>query len=693
MKRSHEECTPVRAVKKKKHKKKQKKRLKTAKTLDDGLVRAGARTYSSQFAQSTGPPTQPVYPEINAGTTMDPPSDPLAQSKATLDHRQGEGPDRTFSMAVPPTFDPDETIQKAMENLSKGIFDIKEVSIVDAFAAEYDMEETEYQKNFKQAVKSEENISQAIELIKRDYRNGIMPSLRNMHKLVSDIMLVKRYCQDFYTVETLRMTLSIHCSHPGGDTQDNQVFTKSFWYDKLEDELKRKLSTGAPRTDNINAGISKLLAFLLAGDEIKFETLTQPFGTLLLLSRNFTIIQSFASTMAAMGKAPTTMVTSMSQLNFFIKRLVGAWYGLSDSLQSELIAKYPYIPEVLEKTPHLYDFISMHLKTLRLNDQICHKKKWSIDGLKKSGLWVSRRDIILYRERVLHMVDHVIGSLNNEQCYIYPDDSNDTDPMDDSIEVIMRHRRYICTLQALIIGLITLSAYGSRTQVMAKLTIGERKRTCDQHADCSESVDCEGYEFHPNVRVEWDLNSPNREKRPRSNAASRFEEAECITVALDRFIHLTRGLREDADTDSVFLPFRARQNGLMFSLTRKEFLGGEVNKAVKFVNAQLGVKIPQPSVMRHLYCTHAYLNWYEAEAGRDSRTFDVLITDLANDMNTSTEMVLNNYLCCRYSRLQLSDSVARRRAASKINQLVRLQNFTNLTSPVEELGGASSSLA
>ena len=162
--------------KKKKHKKKQKKRLKTAKTLDDGQVRAGARTYSSQFA-STGPPTQPVYPEINAGTTMDPPSDPLAQSKATLDHRQGEGPDRTFSMAVPPTFDPDETIQKAMENLSKGIFDIKEVSIVDAFADEYDMEETEYQKNFKQAVKSEENISQAIELIKRDYRNGIMPSL------------------------------------------------------------------------------------------------------------------------------------------------------------------------------------------------------------------------------------------------------------------------------------------------------------------------------------------------------------------------------------------------------------------------------------------------------------------------------------------------------------------------------------
>ena len=71
------------------------------------------------------------------------------------------------------------------------------------------MKETEYDKNLKQAVKSEENISQAIELIKRDYRNGIMPSLRNMHKLVSDIMLVKRYCQDFYTVETLRMTLSV----------------------------------------------------------------------------------------------------------------------------------------------------------------------------------------------------------------------------------------------------------------------------------------------------------------------------------------------------------------------------------------------------------------------------------------------------------------------------------------------------
>ena len=90
-----------------------------------------------------------------------------------------------------------------------------------------------------------------------------------MHKLVSDITLVKRYCQDFYTVESLRMTLSVTL---GGDTQDNTQ--KSFWYDRLEEEMKRKHSTGAPRTDNINAGISKLLAFLLAGDEIKFETLT-----------------------------------------------------------------------------------------------------------------------------------------------------------------------------------------------------------------------------------------------------------------------------------------------------------------------------------------------------------------------------------------------------------------------------------
>jgi len=41
----------------------------------------------------------------------------------------------------------------------------------------------------------------------------------------------------------------LHCGNieddAVGDTPDNTHFTKSFWYDKLEDELKRKVSTRA----------------------------------------------------------------------------------------------------------------------------------------------------------------------------------------------------------------------------------------------------------------------------------------------------------------------------------------------------------------------------------------------------------------------------------------------------------------
>ena len=59
---------------------------------------------------------------------------------------------------------------------------VKQIPIIDAFAAEYDMEETEYDKNLKQAKESEDFIARAIESIKRDYRSAIMPSLKNINK-------------------------------------------------------------------------------------------------------------------------------------------------------------------------------------------------------------------------------------------------------------------------------------------------------------------------------------------------------------------------------------------------------------------------------------------------------------------------------------------------------------------------------
>ena len=44
--------------------------------------------------------------------------------------------------------------------------------------------------------------------------------------------------------------------------------------------------------------------------------------------------------------------------------------------------------------------------------------------------------------------------------------------------------------------------------------MGAKQRTCNRHAACSESVDCEGYEFHPHGRVKLDLNSSIWEKHP-----------------------------------------------------------------------------------------------------------------------------------------------------------------------------------
>ena len=65
------------------------------------------------------------------------------------------------------------------------------------------------------------------------------------------------------------------------------------------------------------------------------------------------------------------------------------------------------------------------------------------------------------------------------------------------------------------------------------------------------------------------------------------------------------------------------------------------------------------------------MDWHEAKKGEDTRSFDKMIADIAQDMNTSVEMVLHNYLVCRYSRFQLSDNDSRMRAASKVNDVIR----------------------
>ena len=102
-----------------------------------------------------------------------------------------------------------------------------------------------------------------------------------------------------------------------------------------------------------------------------------------------------------------------------------------------------------------------------------------------------------------------------------------------------------------------------------------------------------------------------------------------------------------------------------------KFDNHHVSKANKYSRTTLSIVIPNPHVYRHLYCTHEYMDWHEAKKGEDSRSFDEMIENIANDMNTSVEMVLQNYLVCQYSRFQLSDHESRMRAASKVNAVIR----------------------
>ena len=324
---------------------------------------------------------------------------------------------------------------------------------------------------------------------------------------------------------------------------------------------------------------------------------------------------------------------------------------------------FPYITEVIEKTPALYEFIAMQLRDIRMVSKIQHRERWSIDGLKKANLWVSRTEIIEYRKSIILILDQIFVTLEGEGCYIYPTES--LEETEEEERVRKKHQRLICSVQAYCIGLIDLSCYGSRSQVMGRLKVCERVQTCDIHGNCADAEDS----YHVNERVEWDLNTPEREKRPRSNKSTRFEEPTCVTAVLTKLIQLTTGLREERGDGTVLLPFVVRPSGLFFS-QRKEFTSGEINKAIRFNNTTLGLSLPQPHVMRHLYCTHEYLNWYESKPGEDLRTFNTLIEHLAHDMNTSDAMVKENYLCCHYSTVQLHNSAERRRAAASINNLV-----------------------
>ena len=76
------------------------------------VVTSAVRSALELDAQATAPPAPSVQlpsspaAEMDAGATMDPPSDRPAQTEATLAHRGGEGSDRTFSTASPTPSEP-----------------------------------------------------------------------------------------------------------------------------------------------------------------------------------------------------------------------------------------------------------------------------------------------------------------------------------------------------------------------------------------------------------------------------------------------------------------------------------------------------------------------------------------------------------------------------------------------------------
>ena len=131
------------------------------------------------------------------------------------------------------------------------------------------------------------------------------------------------------------------------------------------------------------------------------------------------LIKLFIRKATVMGLRAVTIKSCLCQTNFFVKRLINAYYAISTEQRERIIKLFPYVVDVLDVAPSLHDYICNQIQELRLVASTQHREKWSIDGLKNAGLWVSRNEIIEYRRRLIKIIDDIFFILEQDECDIY----------------------------------------------------------------------------------------------------------------------------------------------------------------------------------------------------------------------------------------------------------------------------------
>lgn len=503
-----------------------------------------------------------------------------------------------------------------------------------------------YEKNMNKLKGAQPAIEKARLEIQRAYEAGLGRGLgKNLNHYISDISIVMSYCESHVTRADMLVSIN-----PDEDE------TSKFWYQYFHNEESQQPKyVGKKRKDNVTGGISKVLAFLLVVEEDDFATFVPPCGSIKNLAQDFKLIDAYVDYRWKLNHRAVSILGDLSKLNFFIKRLAAAFYCIQKEQRTKLIKRYNYITEVLNATPALAEYISMRMKTVRASCVLQHNEKYSVDGMKEAKLWVSREKIKADRRSIFQKIILFQNLLQNK-----------TYPLEGDDEQNKKDRRMFGALQCMIISLICNTCYGNRTQVMQHLRVSERIVTCNLHKNCKMHS-----EEHIQQRVEWDLNKVGREKRSRDRKGVGLVEPDCVTKCLNWFIIATNDFRTKCkDPSFVFFPLVFHYGEIQYISFRKSsnFQNTDVNKSIRYTNSVLNVTIPKPSVMRHLYCTHEYLDWHESAPGEDSRSFEKLLEDISYDMNTTVHQILNTYLVCQYSRYQLHNFEARNRAARKVNK-------------------------
>ena len=102
-----------------------------------------------------------------------------------------------------------------------------------------------------------------------------------------------------------------------------------------------------------------------------------------------------------------------------------------------------------------------------------------------------------------------------------------------------------------------------------------------------------------------------REKRQRNKHQQPFIEPKIVTKYLQKYLYYIDSVDYKYE-EYCFIAWKLSDDNKLSWRTQAKFTGTDITNAIKFVNKQLKTKIPKPSVMRHLYCTHQYQKWYNS---------------------------------------------------------------------------------